>query len=61
MSSIWHLYEYHPSFVIGFHGCDKDIGEQILGGHIKHLEYSQKNGTGLVTAFIFEKATRNVL
>lgn len=42
MSSIWHLYEYHPSFVIGFHGCDKDIGEQILGGHIKHLEYSQK-------------------
>ncbi|WP_445940989.1 hypothetical protein [Pseudomonas sp.] len=26
------MYQLLPSFVLGFHGCDRDIGEQILSG-----------------------------
>lgn len=38
--SRWQLYEYQPAFVIGFHGCDKAIGEAILNGEEFHLEPS---------------------
>jgi hypothetical protein len=30
--SCWDLYEYPPSFVIGFHGCDESVGESVLSG-----------------------------
>lgn len=40
MSSRWQLYEYQPAFVIGFHGCDKSVGEDILNGKKTHLEPS---------------------
>lgn len=37
MPAAWSAYEYQPSFVLGFHGCDKSVGEKILhdGGHLK--------------------------
>jgi hypothetical protein len=27
---------------VGFHGCDAEVGEGVLGGRIKHLDYSRK-------------------
>lgn len=42
MSGIWSVYEYQPSFVLGFHGCDKSIGEAILRGKEPHLKFSEK-------------------
>ena len=36
------VYEYHPSFVLGFHGCEQDVGEQLLSGQIGHLKPSKK-------------------
>lgn len=42
MPSVWELYEYQPAFVVGFHGCDSTVGEDILSGRIKHLEFSRK-------------------
>lgn len=30
------MYQCHPSFVLGFHGCDKDVGESILSGKAQH-------------------------
>lgn len=35
-------YEYQPSFILGFHGCDKAIGEDILSGKKPHLIASEK-------------------
>lgn len=36
------LYEYQPSFILGFHGCDKKTADAILcsekPGHLKHSE-----------------------
>jgi hypothetical protein len=40
MPSRWELYEYQPAFIVGFHGCDAEIGEGILSGRIEHLESS---------------------
>lgn len=36
------IYEYQPSFILGFHGCDKEVGESILSGAKKHLRPSEK-------------------
>jgi hypothetical protein len=47
MATAWSAYEYQPSFVLGFHGCDKATGEKILRG----------TETGWATAFIFGKGT----
>lgn len=41
-SSAWSLYEYQPSFVLGFHGCDEAVGEKILRGEESHLLPSEK-------------------
>lgn len=38
----WSAYEYQPSFILGFHGCDRSIGEAILRGKIAHLKPSEK-------------------
>jgi hypothetical protein len=35
--------EYQPSFVLGFHGCDEEVGERILRGEEDHLFLSEKN------------------
>ena len=36
----WSNYEFFPSFVLGFHGCDESLGEAILRGETPHLERS---------------------
>lgn len=36
------VYEYQPSFILGFHGCDKEVGEAILSGEKRHLKPSEK-------------------
>lgn len=36
------IYEYQPSFILGFHGCDSELGEAILSGTTKHLKPSEK-------------------
>lgn len=38
--SRWQLYESQSSFIIGFHGCDKSVGEAILSGEASHLKPS---------------------
>ena len=42
MATLWSAYEYQPSFVLGFHGCDKLTGEKILSGKEPHLLRSEK-------------------
>lgn len=29
---MWDLYKRRPGFVLGFHGCDEDVGEKLLSG-----------------------------
>jgi hypothetical protein len=36
------VYEYQPSFILGFHGCEKSVGESILSGAVPHLRPSEK-------------------
>lgn len=36
------MYARLPSFVLGFHGCDREVGERILSGH-DQLKPSQNN------------------
>lgn len=36
------IYEYQPSFILGFHGCQKSVGESILSGKERHLKPSEK-------------------
>lgn len=42
MATGWTAYEYQPSFVLGFHGCDARVGEGILSGKTPHLLPSEK-------------------
>ncbi len=42
MTGIWSEYEFQPSFVLGFHGCDRGVGESILCGEEAHLKWSEK-------------------
>jgi len=36
---MWDLYQSIPGFVLGFHGCDEKLGEQVLAGK-QHLSPS---------------------
>lgn len=36
------VYEYQPSFILGFHGCQRSVGEAILSGKERHLKPSEK-------------------
>ena len=42
MPGIWSEYEFQPSFVLGFHGCDKSTAERLLRGEEPHLMWSEK-------------------
>jgi hypothetical protein len=42
MVTHWSNYEYQPSFILGFHGCDAAVGEDLLAGKTKHLKPSTK-------------------
>jgi hypothetical protein len=35
------VYEFQPGVILGFHGCDADVGERILSGQ-SHLKPSEK-------------------
>jgi len=35
------IYEYKPSFILGFHGCDREVGEAVLSGKQPHLKPSE--------------------
>lgn len=35
-------YEYQPSFILGFHGCDRAVGESIISGSQPDLNPSEK-------------------
>lgn len=38
---MWDLYKFQPSFVLGFHGCDKAVAEHVLASTGKqHLRRS---------------------
>ncbi len=39
----WGNYEFLPSFLLGFHGCDATVGEAILSGEIRHLKRSEND------------------
>jgi hypothetical protein len=39
----WELYKFLPSFVLGFHGCDHEVGEAILRNDEQHLKKSQND------------------
>ena len=39
----WERYEVYPSFVLGFHGCDRAVGEAVLNGTIAQLEFSRND------------------
>lgn len=39
----WALYDTQPTFVLGFHGCDRQIGERILAGTDPHLIPSEND------------------
>jgi len=41
--ALWERYEVYPSFVLGFHGCDRAIGEAVLNGEIPHLNPSRND------------------
>lgn len=43
MDHRWSAYEYQPSFILGFHGCDRSVGEGILRGDLAHLKPSEKD------------------
>lgn len=40
--TVWSAYEYQPSFILGFHGCDRSTAEKILSGQEEHLLKSEK-------------------
>lgn len=42
MPSLWSTYEYQPSFILGFHGCEKSVGDAIIQGTEQHLRWSDK-------------------
>jgi hypothetical protein len=35
------MYTSPVSLILGFHGCDRDIGERVLGGKVRHLRKSE--------------------
>jgi hypothetical protein len=41
--SRWELYQFPPSLVLGFHGCDRAVGEAILRGEKLHLSPSKND------------------
>lgn len=52
----WELYQFPPSFVLGFHGCDESIGEAILRGETPHLRSSKNDYDWLGNGIYFWEA-----
>lgn len=54
MQSIAPLYEYQPSFILGFHGCDKKTADGILcNDKPSHLKHSEKDYDWLGSGIYF--------
>ena len=49
----WTNYEFLPSFILGFHGCDATTGEAILRGEAQHLVPSTNGYDWLGTGIYF--------
>jgi len=43
VATTWPHYEYQPSFVLGFHGCEKTVGEKLIRGTFRHLDHSRSD------------------
>ena len=41
MASDWALYQRHTAFVLGFHGTEDAIAQNVIGRNIAHLEHSR--------------------
>jgi len=39
----WSHYEFLPSFILGFHGCESEVGESIIRGETSHLAPSESD------------------
>lgn len=37
------MYTSPVSLILGFHGCDREVGEKILGGEVTHLSPSENS------------------
>lgn len=42
MSPVWGLYKTQPAFILGFHGCDEELGRAVIAGE-RHLEHSKND------------------
>lgn len=51
--SRWSNYEFLPSPLLGFHGCDQSVGEAILSGEVKYLTPSRNDYDWLGTGIYF--------
>lgn len=47
------VYEYQPSFILGFHGCNKSVGEKIIAQDESHLKPSEKSYDWLGSGIYF--------
>lgn len=47
------VYEYQPSFILGFHGCEESVGKAILTGEELHLKPSEKKYDWLGSGIYF--------
>ena len=41
MANRWALYQRHPSFVLGFHGTEKSLVDEVVAGKTTHLQKSE--------------------
>ena len=37
------IYSNYPTVVLGFHGCEREVGEDILSGKVSHLKKSENS------------------
>ncbi len=49
---VWGLYKTQPSFVLGFHGCDEELGRAVIAGD-HHLDPSSNEYDWLGTGVYF--------
>jgi hypothetical protein len=47
------VYEFRPGLILGFHGCDRDVGEAVLSGQTRHLKASEKDFDWLGSGIYF--------
>lgn len=49
----WDRYQFPSTFVLGFHGCDRSVGEAILKGEVTHLSPSTNDYDWLGSGIYF--------